>query len=85
MILRDKGMYEMNSIGMFLVTKKHSGAYTMSGDTIKFVDPPTENNYIPLTALVNADHKRIYFNRTSTGNFDTTKTFLNYFEMVDNK
>jgi hypothetical protein len=82
MVLRNNGTFEMYSIGPFGAAKERIGRYEMKGDTIKFLDPPTSNGYLPTTALIQKVDARVYFRRTATGQFDTTKTFLNYFEIV---
>ena len=58
-----------------------NGKYDFYGDTVVFTKKPYDNNFIPDTLLLDRKAKAIFIKKDMTGKFNTTKEFLNHFEI----
>lgn len=81
LVFRKDGSCENRVVGMFGFSKTYRGEYVMKGDTIIFKKKPHVNNFIPDTLLLVREDSAIYMEKDSTGNFITTKEWLNHFKI----
>ena len=81
LILREKGNCETEVSGIFGFDEVFNGKYDFYGDTVVFTKKPYDNNFIPDTLLLDRKAKAIFIKKDMTGKFNTTKEFLNHFEI----
>ena len=79
--LRTDNTFYTTVEGMFGFVDRISGDYHLEQDTIIFHQPPYSNNFIPNEILIDKSDSALYFNRLTNGEFDRTKSFVNYFEI----
>jgi hypothetical protein len=79
--LRTDNTFDTRVDGMFGFVEKLSGDYHLEQDTIVFHQPPYSNDFIPNKIIIDKSDSAIYFNRLANGEFDRTKSFVNYFEI----
>ncbi len=81
LVFRENGTCENEVSGIFGFQEVFHGKYKLQGDTIIFSKKPYDNNFIPDTILIDRKEKAIFINKDNQGNFNTTKEWLNHFEI----
>lgn len=79
--LRADNTFETITDGAFGYVDRISGEYELKQDTIIFRDPPYSNDFIPNSIIIDKSDSALYFNKLKNGEFDRTKSFVNYFEI----
>ncbi len=79
--LRNDNTFDTHVSGMFGYSEEYRGKYELKGDTIIFLNRPYENNFIPDRVLINHADSAIYINKLKNGEFDQTRSFVNYFRI----
>lgn len=81
LVFRENGSCENQVSGIFGFQKVYHGKYKFQGDTIIFSIKPYDNDFIPDTLLIDRNEKAIFINKDKQWNFNTTKEWLNHFEI----
>ena len=81
LIFRENGTCENEISGIFGFQEVFHGKYKFQNDTIIFSKKPYNNDFIPDTLLISRKEKAIFINKDKQGKFNTTKEWLNYFEI----
>lgn len=81
LVLRENGACENEVSGIFGFQKVFHGRFEFQGDTIVFTEKPYDNDFIPDTLLLDRNENVIFINRDRDGKFNTTKEWLNHFEI----
>lgn len=81
LVFRENGSCENQVFGIFGFQEVFHGKYRFQGDTIIFSKKPYDNNFIPDTLLIDRKERAIFINKDKQGNFNTTKEWLNHFEI----
>ncbi len=83
--LRADNTYDTRVDGVFGFVEHLSGDYHLEHDTIVFHQPPYSNDFIPNRIIIDQSDSALYFNELTNGEFDRTKSFVNYFEIRKNE
>jgi hypothetical protein len=81
LVFRNDGNCENEVSGIFGFQEVYHGKYKFYGDTIVFIKKPYDNDFIPDTLLIDRKAKAIYIEKDKNGKFNTTKEWLNHFEI----
>jgi hypothetical protein len=81
LVFRENGSCENQISGIFGYHEVFHGKYKFDGDTIIFSKKPYDNNFIPDTLLIDSKENVIFIHKDKKGNFNTTKEWLNHFEI----
>lgn len=81
MILRKDGSFQHNIHGIFFYSDVFRGEYVIDQDTLIFLDPVYDNDFIPDTMLISKQDKALFISRDQSGNFDTDPEWLNHFKI----
>lgn len=81
LVFRKNGVVENQINGFLGYSQTITGKYQIKDSLIIFSKKPYTNDFIPDTLLLDKKQKAIFLNKDKNGNFDTAKTWLNYFEI----
>ena len=79
--LRADNTFDTRVDGIFGFVEHLSGDYHLEQDTIVFHQAPYSNDFIPNKIIIDKSDSALYFNQLANGEFDRTKSFVNYFEI----